>query len=568
MYFYTTEYVNEVQFNNFVERYRSLSLMTGDTILQLEKTTEAVSRSALNRLFDLEKKKGLPSGAALKKLARESEVSHFYITDKSGRFIRNTDIPVGKNDQKLFDFCAGYRDLLTTDGGREQTPILPSFPYTGPYKFTMIANHNKTKILEVGMHLSFITRTLSGVISSDANIVSLGLYTPTGFNLGWIDASGISDNVEKLSAEELGAPILINNDTLYINTVIPTAYAQCCECAVKGVVEAKGSYYYILKAGVSLVSLHAAQAAVRNRLFVIIILSLAIAYILAIFLSKKLVKRINKIQEITQHINITGVLNDVEFFKGKDEIAQLGNSFRSMVNSIRSFQGQKLAAEREKALSRVATQLAHDIRSPVSALEIALEDVDSIDNQRKALVLSATNRIKEIVNAMLSQYKKTEHLENSTSNSKSCTKGIVKLIETLIKEKNIQVFESHKFNLINKLANSSVEIQIDTVDLRRAISNVIDNAVEAMPNGGVVTIEVYEASDEIIISIQDEGQGFSRLLLEDIKGGRKIRSLKNGFGLGLEQVISSVAAAGGSVDFQASGSGAMVILKIKKVEKS
>ena len=129
----------------------------------------------------MELHQGIPSDEQLKKLAKDLHISHFYVADNTGYFIRNTDIPPEQRINKLYDFCEDYRGLLTGKYTIQQTPILPSDPYTGPYKFTMIPNHDKTKILEVGYHMSYIADTLKRVVYSDKNIENIGFFSPNGF---------------------------------------------------------------------------------------------------------------------------------------------------------------------------------------------------------------------------------------------------------------------------------------------------------------------------------------------------------------------------------------------------
>jgi two-component system sensor histidine kinase AtoS len=103
--------------------------------------------------------------------------------------------------------------------------------------------------------------------------------------------------------------------------------------------------------------------------------------------------------------------------------------------------------------------------------------------------------------------------------------------------------------VLRKLGDGFLAASVDPVRLRRALENLVKNAVEAMPGGGVLTVKLTRVGEEAVISVGDTGKGIPEESLPNVF--KPFFSTKpRGTGLGLAIAKQSVEAHGGTIEFE------------------
>ena len=230
----------------------------------------------------------------------------------------------------------------------------------------------------------------------------------------------------------------------------------------------------------------------------------------------------------------------------------------------------------EVDLGRLASQVAHDIRSPLAALAIAEKDLAVLPEDTRVLIRSAVSRIRDIANHLLEKNSAANQMDNSVQAAQSqITEAMTpqllsSLIDGLLTEKRMQFrpkmglkiegpFEAHSYGLFAK-------IQLN--ELKRVLSNLVNNSVEALGDQGNVTIGLDATSeDRIRIQVQDNGQGIPPEILAKLGPRGESHGKAEGSGLGLYHARTSIESWGGTLELQSRvGVGTTVTLTLPKVE--
>jgi signal transduction histidine kinase len=134
--------------------------------------------------------------------------------------------------------------------------------------------------------------------------------------------------------------------------------------------------------------------------------------------------------------------------------------------------------------------------------------------------------------------------------------GFAGLLET----KNIMVNQKHA-----DVGNISVDI----THIREVISNIIVNAIEAMPNGGLLSIESYQRKKSTFLTLHDTGTGIAEEdLMKVIEPFYSTKKGQNNFGLGLTYCYNVMQEHGGELVLRSAvGEGTTVFLKFPSVSK-
>jgi len=207
----------------------------------------------------------------------------------------------------------------------------------------------------------------------------------------------------------------------------------------------------------------------------------------------------------------------------------------------------------DREITKIAYQVAHDIRSPVAALNMAIKVIPTIpEDIRKVLQLS-TKRISDISNDLLEHRKKTEDVFEEKSSSTSIKEKIpmravfigelVDLIRHLIDEKKLKFSNLKEVTIsfdttLDQDLTRKVEINSET--FQRIASNLIDNSIEAMNDQGCISIRLEELKNNILIIFEDTGPGFSTEALRKVGKLSYTSGKKNGNGLGLLHAKNSL----------------------------
>lgn len=208
---------------------------------------------------------------------------------------------------------------------------------------------------------------------------------------------------------------------------------------------------------------------------------------------------------------------------------------------VKQFEIAKKEIEAKTALS-TALQVAHDIRSPIVSLKMAVSAMQSQpDDKAKGLIVKSAQRISDIADDVIKQY----------SPNKTEPKGSAYLLnEALIdavEEKRLICQDRIKITLSIEEAISIFAIKMKVSELKRALSNIIDNSIQAISSKGTIQVQCRLIDGKCFISVSDDGSGIDASILEQIlkEGGTFGKS--EGKGLGLSWVKAIVQKYNGQL---------------------
>lgn len=194
-------------------------------------------------------------------------------------------------------------------------------------------------------------------------------------------------------------------------------------------------------------------------------------------------------------------------------------------------------------MSPLALQIAHDIRSPLAALEVVAK-IGKLNADDRFLIETSVDRIRDLV-SLLSQ-PSAEHTE-----SKMGLYRIDHLTETLLKEKRAQYALNPDCIIESEVGPSGLpySAHVHPIDFMRVLSNIIDNAVESLTGPGriFVSIDANIHSKEVIIAVRDTGRGIPSDLLPKLMNPGATFGKPHGSGLGLYFARCCIEDWGGSI---------------------
>lgn len=228
-------------------------------------------------------------------------------------------------------------------------------------------------------------------------------------------------------------------------------------------------------------------------------------------------------------------------------------------------QSQWLQAEAEKlaATGRMAARIAHEINNPLAGIKnsfILVKKAVPTNHPRYEfveLIEREIDRIAEIVRQMYDLHRPRQDVERETFVADTI-QDVVAMLQPLCKRYQVLIgVEMSEPRLVASLPEGS---------LRQVLYNLLDNAIEASPCGGLVKIAVWQAENTLCVSVADQGAGIPLELRSRVFEPfftTKDRNASSGLGLGLSICKGIVEALHGSIDFHSeTGQGSTFCVKL------
>ncbi|WP_413291070.1 sensor histidine kinase [Bdellovibrio sp. HCB337] len=253
---------------------------------------------------------------------------------------------------------------------------------------------------------------------------------------------------------------------------------------------------------------------------------------------------------VTENGILLGSLLEVSFFS-----IGLGAHIRDLkFNADRVVIENKIHSE----IANLATQMAHDIRSPLSALNLLSDHLQEASDEKRDLLKGSTQRINEIANSMLQKAKSKnlftlqEAAADSAKSSPVARTSFKEVCENVLSEKMLLVENSQlQICLLNSLPEALV--RVDAADFARALSNILNNSIEAIGNNpGTIFIksDLNLKEQTLTLEVRDTGVGMSSETLRKVGAKGFTFGKTNGTGLGLHQVRATLKKGDGRLSIQ------------------
>ena len=273
-------------------------------------------------------------------------------------------------------------------------------------------------------------------------------------------------------------------------------------------------------------------------------------------------KSVNEINAITESGKSDIIRDSIKKNISRLPPGIIGTPFAQMTERMSGALEQAARLESElavsKAVSDMAAQVAHDIRSPLAALGASVKGL-TVPEEQRTLIDGAVGRMQGIAGDLLRRYR----APGAEGKAKVETRSLAGLIEQVVAEKRIQ--HKDRAGLKIGFVNSAdgARAAVDPKELQRIISNLVNNAVEALDNGGSVSVSLSAPDGRVVIKVADDGRGIPPEILSKLGRKGETHGKDGGTGLGLYHARTSVESWGGSLAIMSEpGKGTSVLISL------
>lgn len=294
-------------------------------------------------------------------------------------------------------------------------------------------------------------------------------------------------------------------------------------------------------------SLEAILSGVNTLFATLLVLGLGLAWALAWILSRHWTDPIGQLVDGLERV-ARGDLEARVAITRRDELGRLGSAFDVMAQELADSRERLLQAERIAAWRDIARRLAHEIKNPLSPIALSMDtlrrayagaraDFPKLLAECTETVLEEVERLRRIVQEF-SDFARLPKPRQVEDDFHEIVRGVVSLHTGL----------GDRYRFVLTLDPSSGVFHFDPDQMNRLLVNLVQNAMQAMPDGGVVRIETHRETnpERFVCAVRDDGPGVPREIARDLF--RPYLTTKaGGTGLGLAIAHRIASEHGGSL---------------------
>jgi two-component system, NtrC family, nitrogen regulation sensor histidine kinase NtrY len=277
---------------------------------------------------------------------------------------------------------------------------------------------------------------------------------------------------------------------------------------------------------------------------------IVLAILLSGWAAARVTRPVERLAKAAHDVSV-GNWNTRVLVPGNDEVAQLAESFNRMTSELLTQKERLLQAERVAAWRELARRLAHELKNPLFPLQLTVENLmrarmqssqqfEEIFNESSSTLLAEISNLKAII-GRFSEFSKMPQPHLQLVQINEVLRGVAQLFQAQF---NAPGREPIACRL--ELDENLDLIAADPELLHRALSNLVLNAMDAMPNGGTLSLRSRRADGTVVVEVADTGTGLAPEECERIFTPY-YTSKQHGTGLGLAIVQSVVSDHGGRI---------------------
>jgi signal transduction histidine kinase len=287
-----------------------------------------------------------------------------------------------------------------------------------------------------------------------------------------------------------------------------------------------------------------------------------LAGIVSLFITNRITQSFSVISDKMKKINL-GTRNEAIEWNKDDEIGALVLEYNKMVNKLDESADQLAKTEREGAWKEMARQVAHEIKNPLTPMKLSMQflqraietnapQIKELSDRVAGTLIEQINHLNQIANEF-SQFAQIGESKKELFNLNEAISSVLQLYAT-----------NNRLHLIHELLPKPVMILADKTQINRLFTNLILNAIQSVPEGSQIIIEVHQhiLEDNVLTRITDNGQGISESIQPRIFTPN-FTTKNSGTGLGLAMCKRIVEQAEGEIWFETTlGKGTSFFVKI------
>jgi two-component system, NtrC family, nitrogen regulation sensor histidine kinase NtrY len=311
-------------------------------------------------------------------------------------------------------------------------------------------------------------------------------------------------------------------------------------------------------------------AELNRRISLVALLVGASGILFAVFISSWAARRVSRpVEELAAAAAsvASGNFNVDVKVNSRDELGDLAEAFNRMTRDLLDQRERLVQTERVAAWRELARRLAHELKNPLFPLQLTVENLvrahdrspeifEEMFRESTSTLLTEIGNLKSTI-ARFSEFSKMPQPVFQDVDLNEVVQQVLKVFKAQMQAEN-------KIECDLSLARDLSPLAGDPELLHRAVSNLVLNAMDAMPAGGTLTLRTYQREDRVHLEVTDSGKGLTPEECDRLFTPY-YTTKQRGTGLGLAIVQSIISDHHGRISVHSKpGKGATFIIELPR----
>lgn len=264
------------------------------------------------------------------------------------------------------------------------------------------------------------------------------------------------------------------------------------------------------------------------------------------------------------------IRDETQRFEAEQDLIAANNKLQEALADLRTAKGQQVQRERLAALGEMASGIAHDFNNALQAVigytEVLLDEVGEKQKQHCRAILSAAGNAAGVVSRLRDFYRhRSDHDRFGSVDLASVARRTIRLTEPKWGAQSQAA--GSQIRMIERIQDVPMVIANEN-DLIQVLTNLIFNSVDAMPEGGTLTVEVSPENDAVLLAVRDTGQGMDERTRKRCLEPFYSTKGQDGTGLGLAIAYGAIERHDADLQIESSpGKGTSIEIRIPSNSK-
>ncbi len=302
------------------------------------------------------------------------------------------------------------------------------------------------------------------------------------------------------------------------------------------------------------------------RLGGVYLVMLLLAIGLAYFISKYITRSLQTISDKLVQTDLSKRNEKILIENPGEEIGLLIDSYNGMIDELEESAAKLAKSEREQAWREMAKQVAHEIKNPLTPMRLS---VQSFEKSFDPTDPKAKEKVKEYSETLIQQIDIMSNIASAFSNFADMPAQQKETLDVVSTVKlALEIFNEPYVHFIS--TEEKIIAKLDKTQLVRVVTNLVKNAIQAMPDieNPLIEVSVIGEDGNVKIIVADNGIGIADEV-KDLIFEPKFTTKSSGTGLGLGMVKNIVETYNGTVQFASKpGKGTVFTVTLPKINET
>jgi signal transduction histidine kinase len=265
--------------------------------------------------------------------------------------------------------------------------------------------------------------------------------------------------------------------------------------------------------------------------------------LIGLYIAHTITRPIRKFAKFADDVQ-AGELDRRIILKTHDEIRDLASAFNSMLERLKNSESQLVEREKMAAIGTIATGMAHEIRNPLSSIRMTVQLMlrKAEDEKLKSdleMILREIERLSYTLSELLI-FAKPPKPSRTPIDLRTLIRETIAVLRPQLEHHDIEVEEDFE--------SAPPEVEVDNNHIRQVVMNLVINAIEAMPEGGKITVALTGENGSVILRVHNTGKPIPAKLGDRIFDAF-FSTKAGGSGLGLAVTKIIIDGHGGEISY-------------------